>query len=137
MIIPVISLHRPWAEWVLLGIKPIETRTHQRFRNLVGKRIGIHAAEHWDSEWLDKARAYLNETQIAYTQKLKTVGGGGCIKGTVFVLEHRPLTEIDAPKALIECRTVQRYGLVLKDPAEWSIPFVTRGYQGIWNVEVG
>ena len=46
----VISLWRPWCFWVMLGWKTIETRTHDRFANMMGKRIGIHAAQKWDDE---------------------------------------------------------------------------------------
>lgn len=120
----------------MLGWKQIETRTHARFRGLAGKRIGIHAAEHWDPAWLDKARVYLTEEQIAYTRTMKTVGGGGRILGTVLVDEHRILTSHDAPKALIECSRITRFGLILRNPAPWSFPLITRGYQGIWNVEI-
>jgi hypothetical protein len=39
--LPCITLWRPWSTWIADGRKTIETRTHDRFRSLVGKRIGI------------------------------------------------------------------------------------------------
>jgi hypothetical protein len=49
--IPIISLWQPWAQWVALGWKLIESRTHNRFKSLLTKRIGIHASAKWDAEW--------------------------------------------------------------------------------------
>ena len=40
-----ITLYMPEALFVSLGWKTIETRTHHRFKGLVGKRIAIHAAK--------------------------------------------------------------------------------------------
>src|SRR3972149_4902156 len=39
----VITFYQPWATMILDGVKTIETRTHDRFKNLQGHRIGIHA----------------------------------------------------------------------------------------------
>jgi predicted transcriptional regulator len=39
----VITLWQPWASFIALGWKTIETRTHDRFKNLVCERIAIHA----------------------------------------------------------------------------------------------
>lgn len=40
-----ISLHQPWATFIAMKWKTIETRTHARFKSLVGQRIAIHAAK--------------------------------------------------------------------------------------------
>ena len=40
-----ITLYMPEALFVSLSWKTIETRTHHRFKGLVGKRIAIHAAK--------------------------------------------------------------------------------------------
>lgn len=40
-----ISLHQPWATCIAMKWKTIETRTHARFKSLVGQRIAIHAAK--------------------------------------------------------------------------------------------
>lgn len=39
-----ITLWQPWASFVFMGWKTIETRLHSRFKGLVGQRIAIHAA---------------------------------------------------------------------------------------------
>jgi len=58
-----ISLWQPWAAWIALGWKSIETRTHGRFAQLKGERIAIHAAKKFDKDctiiprWLIDDRA--------------------------------------------------------------------------------
>ncbi len=44
-----ISLHQPWATFVAMKWKTIETRCHSRFSSLVGQRIAIHAAKKIDN----------------------------------------------------------------------------------------
>ena len=44
-----ISLWQPHASWVAMGWKTIETRTHDRFKSLAGRRIAVHAAQKVDT----------------------------------------------------------------------------------------
>lgn len=125
---PIISMWQPWANWVLLGWKPIETRTHNRFRSLVGKRIGIHAAIKWDKDWLLRAREFLTVEQIRRTEQFVNVGGA--LICTAFVEKERALTAEDSAGALIECVTPRR-GLFLRDIQRIeTMPM--NGRQGIW-----
>jgi hypothetical protein len=135
--LPCISLWQPWAQWVLLGWKTIETRYHPRFETLAGKRIGIHAAKVWDKQAIHIARAWLNDDQIAQTYELLREYNalGGKVLGTVFVNEHRLLDRDDSPAALSECETV-RYGLILRDPIKFEVPFPVTGRQGIFHVTI-
>jgi hypothetical protein len=131
-IMQVITLNMPWANWVALEWKQIETRTHKRFQSLVGKRIGIHAALKWDKNAIGMALPYLDANQYQRSRNFLHIGGA--IICTVFVSEFRQLTPEDAPKALIECDTT-RYGLILTDVKQIeAIP--CRGYQGIWNHDI-
>jgi hypothetical protein len=127
---PIISLWMPWANWVMLGWKTVETRRHNRFRNLEGKRIGIHATAKWDDTAIEAARPYLSEEQISDTLGFLRIGGA--ILGTVQVewASHQPLAAQFCKSALIECVT-ERYGLYLRFPRIIeAIP--ARGKQGIW-----
>lgn len=136
---PCISLWQPWAQWVVLGWKTIETRTHPRFESLAGKRIGIHAAKVWDKQAIHIARSYLTDEQFEQTYQLLQESQhnslGGKVLGTVFVNEHRLLDTDDAPAALIECQTV-RFGLLLRDPIQLAVPFPVTGRQGIFHVQL-
>lgn len=130
---PVISLWRPWANWVALGWKPIESRTHQRFKSLVGRKIGIHATAGWDPEWSILAGQYLTEDQICSTGDFLQIGGA--IICTAFVSEHRPLVAADSMKALIDCQNVERHGLILTNlESIEAIP--CKGKQGIWYADI-
>lgn len=127
--LPIISLWQPWAQWVSLGWKPIETRTHNRFAGLVGRRIGIHAAVKWDHNALALASNYLTPDQIQKTDLLMRIGGGAVIC-TAKVAGHRLLQKSDETGALIECGT-KRFGLILED-IEIFTPIPAKGKQGIW-----
>ena len=126
--IPVITLWQPWASWVMLGWKTIETRTHARFASLRGKTIGIHASVRWDKDALELARPYLSTEQ--YVRSANFLKIGGAILGTCHVADFRPLLPQDAKHSLIECET-KRFGLVLTDPTIIeAVPI--KGKQGIW-----
>ena len=131
-----ISLHRPWADWVLLGWKKVETRTHARFRSLVHCRIAICAAKKWDDSAIFQARTWLTEEQIRLTEKRKAMPLGGCGICTVGVEYFLPtLHEAWQPDALIECRTL-RTGLVLANVQPIIPPIPIIGRQGIFEVEL-
>jgi hypothetical protein len=127
--IPIISLWPPWANWVMLGWKPIETRTHNRFKSLAGKRIGIHATIAWDTDAIKLARPYLTLEQVGLTMNFLRIGGA--ILGTAFVEHERELTADDSLRALIDCGGYKRHGLFLSDiRIIEAIP--AKGKQGIW-----
>jgi hypothetical protein len=134
MNIPIISLWMPWANWVMLGWKRIETRTHPKLASLQGRTIGIHATQHWDKSAIDLARPYLSPEQLWKTANFLKIGGA--ILGTVQALEHRKLGSSDSMHALIDCGPdTNRWGIVLTAPRVIeAIP--ARGYQGIWYHEI-
>ncbi len=128
--IPVISLWQPWATWIALGWKTIETRTHKRFMGLEGRTIGIHASIRWDQNAIDIASPWLTEDQIKQTRNFLKIGGA--IICTVFAYQHSVLYKpSDSAAALCPCEHGDRYGLFLRDVK--SIEAIScRGKQGIW-----
>jgi|GEM_PF-891104 len=128
----VITLWQPWATWVVLGWKTIETRLHPRFSSLAGQTIGIHAGLKWDDTAIELAEKWLSDAQILLTKGLPPSTRGALI-GTVSVIEHRLLTGADSKLALIDCENTQRFGLILERPITIE-PVYVRGKQGIWNM---
>lgn len=129
--LPCISMWQPWASWVAWGWKPIETRTHNRFKSLVGKRTGIHAARKWDHDALKIAQAYLTPEQVKRTISLGYEPPQG-ILCTAYVNLHAKCNPRDADQALIECETL-RYGLFLEQIQRIQPPLRVKGRQGIWR----
>ena len=123
MIYPVITLHQPWASWIVMGHKTIETRIHSRFACLKGQTILIHAGKTMDPKaW---PNPYLTlERPIDYPQ--------GAILGKAFVRDFRQLNASDSPLALIDCGSVKRFGLLLEQIEQFKEPIPARGAQGIW-----
>jgi len=133
-LLPVISLWNPWAMWVALGWKKIETRTHVRFQSLTGRRIGIHASRRWDDHWREAASVYLDVEQIARTEANQTHWRGGIVVCTADVHAFSMLRPEHAGDALIECDTL-RWGLYLSNVKETRFPQVPiKGGQGIFYV---
>ena len=131
----VISLHQPWASWVALGWKTIETRTHSRFKNLVGQTIGIHAAKHWDKDWNPKGYCYYTWKQFKETRdSLSLNAPRGFLIATAYVEEFRLLNYRDSQKAICCCDDNNLFGLVLSNIARIE-PIKMDGRQGIFNYE--
>lgn len=127
-----ISLWQPWAQWVILGLKTIETRLHDRFKNLEGQRIAIHAAQKWDGDAWISAMEFM---PLDGVDKNINRYECGSIIGTVRVAKTRWLNEDDSEGALIDCGNVRRFGLVLEDPLMFSVAMPETGRQGIWKVK--
>jgi hypothetical protein len=135
----VITLWQPWASFIALGWKTIETRTHDRFKNLVGETIAIHAGNKWDENWIKFAAQYLTADEIINTKiHIKLMFEEGYYKGaivcTTYVYHSQWLMNPHCADALIECDT-KRYGLFLKDTKLIQPAIPAKGKQGIWNYE--
>lgn len=127
---PIISLWMPWANWVALGWKPIETRLHDRFKGLLGKRIGIHATTKWDDKAMEMAAPYLTYEQFEQTKNFLRIGGAVICTAKVAGVRWLCNTPGDERRALIECNT-KRFGLFLED-VESIEAIPAKGKQGIW-----
>lgn len=126
-----ITLWQPWASWIALGWKSIETRNHPQFAHLVGKRIGIHAGLRWDTQAIGMAAEWLTLEQQHQSDLLR--GVKGVLVATAFVRHHERCMMYDSGKALIECGS-RRYGLFLDDVNPLVAPIPMRGYQGVWSI---
>jgi hypothetical protein len=123
----------PWANWVALRWKPVETRLHKRFRTLVGKRIGIHCSLKWDKTAIGQASKYITPEQIIQTRHMLKIGGA--VICTAIVKEFRKLTANDSQAALIDCGEIERYGLLLEDvQIIEAVP--CKGRQGVWYMNL-
>jgi hypothetical protein len=134
----ILTLWEPWASFIAVGWKTIETRTHDRFRNLKGETIGIHAGQHWDKDWYKLAGPYLTDLQKKEVEFFKenfnaSNGYKGKIICTAKVDSVNWLHSSFCDKALIECETL-RCGLFLVDIRKTTSP-VLKGHQGIWNYD--
>lgn len=147
---PIITLHQPWAGAVMLGWKSIETRFHDKFRVIEGRRIGIHASRKWDldawgamSPWLTEeqrtllaqatGRHFEHLTHERYYQSRPF--RVSALLGHVWVRRVDWLTSGDSPAALIDCGIARRFGLFLADPWMLPAPHAMTGKQGIWYRE--
>ncbi|HEX2866533.1 MAG TPA: hypothetical protein VHO03_05805 [Ignavibacteriales bacterium] len=131
----VITLYQPWAQWIIWGWKTIETRTHSKFNCLKGQRIAIHAAKAYDSQAFNAAERYMTPEQRRIHMNCEEEGfyDMGAILGTALVWESGRLSSMHARGALIECGSMVRHGLFLKEVKELRYPIHVSGHQGIWD----
>lgn len=127
-IIPIITLKQPWASWVMEGLKLTETRTHQNFKTLEGKDFGIHAAQTYDLSDYVLKNPYLSHKKIQESLSYPT----GVILGMVYGKQFLKLKDYHAQGALIECKSIQRYGLRLINPVPFKDPIPCPGELAIW-----
>lgn len=132
-ILPVITLYQPWATWIMRGWKTIETRTHNRFGSLLGKTILIHAGLKTDDSNLTVNNPYLTKAQILHNPD-EVINGH--ILGSCHVARFGLLSEIHETRALIECRSVNRFGLYLTDIKKFDNPILCKGEMGIWYFDL-
>lgn len=128
---PCITLWQPWATWIALGWKTIETRTHKRFQSLVGQQIGIHAGKRMDLSELIFSNPFLTKQQIADTLACQH----GQIVCSAFVRDFRILTAQDSKAALIDCGETLRYGLILDNIKPFKSGIKINGSSGIFYID--
>lgn len=132
-IIPVITLKQPWASWVMKRLKTKESRIHANFKTLVDKEFGIHAAMTYDLSDYVLKNPYLTQEQIDASLDYPL----GEILGTVHCDEFLQLNgEQHEKEALIECRSIKRYGLNLINPKEFEKPIPCKGELAIWYYDL-
>lgn len=128
---PCITLWQPWASWIAHGWKTIETRQHDRLRCLLGKQIGIHAAERYDYSATDMASRWKPIEELCRTEPHAQYTFGKLV-ATAYVADFRLVTAEDSKAALYDCSAGNRWGLILEGIEHLRPYKLARGRQGIW-----
>lgn len=132
-IIPVITLKQPWVSWVMKGLKLKESRIHTNFKTLEGKTFGIHSAMDYDKSDYVVKNPYLTQVQIDASFSYPT----GVILGTVHCDKFLELNgDRHEQEALIECRSIKRYGLNLITPKPFEKEIPCKGELAIWYFDL-
>jgi hypothetical protein len=119
-----ISIHQPYAGLIASGLKTFETRTHARFRCLVGQRIAIHATKR-----KQQPAAVPGQPGTFYNPQR----GHGIVATAVLTRMLYPLsTDRHGAAACCECDGM--YGYRLIDVFRFPEPIPCNGHQSIWIV---
>lgn len=113
------------------GWKTIETRTHNKFSSLNAKRILIHAGLTTDES--AKNNIYLTKEQILYAPDEMV---NGFILGSAWVDDFGKLDASHSKASLIDCKNVERYGLLLASINKFINPIPCKGEMGIWYYDL-
>ena len=139
-----ISMHMPWALWVTIKWKGIETRTHNKFKNLKGERIAIHATQQlYETEFYNeyfRQRINKKDNLIQISNQMYMANmHRGMIMCTAVVKEARWAPNVRFKEredwsrmAMID--VAGKFCLFLEDvkPLKKQIPYT--GQQGIFNI---
>jgi hypothetical protein len=128
-----ITLYQPWATWIMLGWKTIETRTRDRFKSLKGQRIAIHAGKYFDVtavESLEKS-GFKAKFDADFKKPEIIMSAVLC---TAFVYEVGWLRADNSENAMIDCGGLDKFGLFLNDVKILKNPLHYKGSQGIFNI---
>jgi hypothetical protein len=92
-----ITLHQPWASLIACGLKTIETRTHDRFRSLVGETVAIHAGKRSGPGPSYRFMIKHNIREDYYDEALEHASTHrGCIVCVVLAIGHKRLSVLEA-----------------------------------------
>ncbi|XP_070566570.1 protein EOLA1-like [Ptychodera flava] len=142
-----ISARQPYAGFILNGLKTIETRWTQVFKNLENKTVAVHVAwNEWEGqEWKDilKERG-LEEMEIEDLLESGKKHGRGVIAGVFTVgeswkCEAETLSEgerQDLEKQAILRPLDGKYLTRIYNPVWLIEPMKCRGQPGVWHVEI-
>lgn len=128
--LPTLTLWSPWGFLIPAGFKSIETRTHNKYRKLKGRRIAIHAGQRYHAEAAAMISRYSADAIRWMKENLKSQATGR-ITCTAFVKDARPLQRADSRAAL--CDAEGLHGLILDRIHVFDFPITVKGQQGIWK----
>lgn len=131
-----ITTWRPWGMAMMVALKSIETRNHNRLRGLVGFRFAIHNSLKWDPNAKETMRPYLPRLYMGCTlfDPDHPLNAPGVVIGSVRAWRHSPLVRILENKMAL-CETAGKFGLFVRAPFQTLFPRVVKGHQGIWNYD--
>lgn len=134
-----ITLWQPWAMFVAMKWKSIETRKHARFKGLVGQRIAIHAAQKVnEAGFFNEFLPQMNALQIENLVMTSFICRGRIIC-TAKVAEARwapnvGFVEREEWNKKAMCEVAGKFCLFLEDIMPVRDKVLVRGRQGVFNV---
>lgn len=136
-LLPVISLHQPWATLIAMGLKVHETRHWQYPKRLEGQRIAIHAAQRVEGDVHPLIIAALRK-EFGTGWRLEIPRGA--VICTAILAGCYP-TELRQGNSALDKVAGNwepgRFAWQLKDVRAISEPFITRGRQSFWTLDLG
>lgn len=128
-----LTVYQPWASLIVHGKKRIENRVWKPFRNLIGKRIAIHAGKTWDeafpsADYLDELEGIHADYRVAGIEAFPF----GAILGTALVVGWADsVAKVPMDQHRWFCGPI---GWILGDVKALPAPIRCRGSQGLWDV---
>lgn len=132
-----VSLWQPWASFIAIGAKTVETRSWPAPQSIIGTRVGIHAAKTLKGIDLARSNPDLWERYVElYRRSLDEPGllPFGAIVATAVIEACVPVERLIPD--LFGDYSPGRYGWVLSGIEKLAAPVPAKGRQGIFTVEM-
>ncbi len=149
----VLTLHQPWAQMMVWGLKNIETPSWAAPRNLIGQRVAIHAGKRKarPTEWnIEVQRVVLRRAGSSHSMPM------GAVVATARLIECMQVVSEPDSGGIVNCRGFGELGdkpeyeaIVTTDPyGDFSMgrwlwvfqdlrrvePVPINGRQGVWTL---
>lgn len=134
-----ITIKQPWASMIANGLKSIETRSHTRFKNLLGRRVAIHAGLATDKNFWSYERFFPEEKKhlISKVWSEESEQMAGMVLATAKVYDIKKLSYQHNRFALTDCGMHRELtGLFLTEIYKLQHPIFMRGKLGLWDFEL-
>jgi hypothetical protein len=141
-----ISLWQPWSTLLVLGEKRFETRGWRLPENLIGQRVAIHAAKHFNREIRDLCTddpfrgvliraGYWGAEDLPFGSIVGSVVFGGPWN-TNHPKFPAMLADFSASERAFGDFSPGRWAWPASEPHKLAVPFPWKGAQGFFNVPV-
>lgn len=127
-----VSLWQPWADWVVWGVKTIETRSWPAPEKLAGQWLAIHAAKKFDKQ-APLTELELSEHRLQYHTKRQ-----GAIVGAAWLERVARLSEADWRRwqrrhcCPLEWWDERKFGWFVAKAITFNTPIPCTGHQRLW-----
>ncbi|XP_077979189.1 protein EOLA1-like [Glandiceps talaboti] len=144
---PCISARQPYAGFILDGLKTVETRWTQIFKNLENQKVAIQIAwNEWEgTEWKDiLMEKGMEEVEISEVLENGKRHGKGVIAGIFTVGEswqYESQSVSEDEKQDLERQAIlrpldEKYLTRIHNPKWLLKPLTCRGQRGVWKVDI-
>lgn len=140
---PALTLHQPWADLIVRGVKRYEFRSWAMPRRYILKPIAIHAGKTFDADGWATIRRFadaglegelgLTADAVGWADPLRNRHPAGAVVGRATFLASEPIRKIAANLGMDPDDCGDGFAWPVLEATRFDAPIPARGRQGIWT----